>query len=118
MVDLAESSPESPAARAALLWVINQPARADFRAYGDQFARAVALLVRHHGDDPEAVRIGLGLDNWVTPRRDAPLSGVLRCGQGPRGARTGAAGAVQYLATRPRKLSMHKASQAGPRCAG
>ena len=65
MVDLAESSPDDPAARDALLWVINKPGRvATWRAYGDQFARAGALLVRHHGDDPEAVRIGLTLDNW------------------------------------------------------
>ncbi len=31
--------------------------------YGDQFARAAALLVRHHGDDPESVRIGLTLNH-------------------------------------------------------
>ena len=93
MVDLAESSPESPAARDALLWVINQPARADFRAYGDQFARAVALLVRHHGDDAEAVRIGLRLDNWVTPRRDALLLGFYASAKGREARRTGAAGA-------------------------
>ena len=60
--------------------------------YGDEFARAAALLVRHHGDDPEAVRIGLRLDNLLT-------SIATRCswastrGQGPRGEGTGAAGA-------------------------
>jgi hypothetical protein len=63
MIDLAESSPDDSAARDALLWVINKPGRGDGGAYGDLFARAGALLVRHHGDDPEAVRIGLRLDN-------------------------------------------------------
>ena len=40
MVDLAESSPSEPAARDALLWVIYSPGNADFKEYGDQFARA------------------------------------------------------------------------------
>jgi thiol-disulfide isomerase/thioredoxin len=75
MVDLAETSPADPAARDALLWVINKPGRGDMGEYGDQFARAAALLVRHHGDDPEAVRIGLRLDNVLTPQRDALLLG-------------------------------------------
>jgi hypothetical protein len=42
MVDLAESSPDDPATREALLWVINQPGRHDTGEYGDQFARAAA----------------------------------------------------------------------------
>ena len=65
MVDLAESSPDHPAARDALIWVFNAPGSAgtNVGAYHDQLARAGALLVRHHGDDPEAVRIGLTLSN-------------------------------------------------------
>ena len=61
MVDLAASSPADPAARDALIWVIKKPGMSDTGAYGDEFARAAALLVRHHGDDPEAVRVGLDL---------------------------------------------------------
>ena len=63
MVDLAESSPDHPAVRDALIWVFNTPGGAgtNVGAYHDLLARAGALLVRHHGDDPEAVRIGLTL---------------------------------------------------------
>ena len=75
MIDLATSAPKDPAARDALIWVINKPGMLDVGAYGDEFARAAALLVRHHGDDPEAVRVGLGLDNIVSQHRDALFSG-------------------------------------------
>ena len=33
------------------------------------------FLVRHHGDDPVAVSVGLGLSNVLTHRRDALLLG-------------------------------------------
>jgi RNA polymerase sigma factor (sigma-70 family) len=82
MVDLAASSPADPAARDALIWVLNKPHRADYREYGDEFARAASLLVRHHGDDPEAVRIGLGMSNVLTSRRDALLLGFLATAKG------------------------------------
>ncbi len=36
MVDLAESSPDDPAARDALLWVIDKPGIGDMGAYGDE----------------------------------------------------------------------------------
>jgi RNA polymerase sigma factor (sigma-70 family) len=75
MLDLAASAPKDPVARDALLWVVNKPGMMDHGAYGDEFARAASLLVRHHGDDPDAVRIGLGLDNVTTPRRVALLMG-------------------------------------------
>ncbi len=82
MVDLALSSPADPASRDALIWVLNKPYRADYKEYGDEFARAAALLVRHHGDDPEAVRIGLGMTNSLSPRRDAFLLGFLASARG------------------------------------
>ena len=82
MVDLALSSPADPGGRDALLWVIDQPGRGDMGAYGDEFTRAAALLVRHHGDDPEAVRIGLRLDNVVTLGRDALLLGFYAAAKG------------------------------------
>jgi hypothetical protein len=88
MVDLAESVPEDPLARDALLWVINKPGRNGLGPDGDEFARATVLLVRHHGDDPEAVRTGLTLDNQIDPRRDALLLGfnVAAKGHEPKGA--------------------------------
>jgi thiol-disulfide isomerase/thioredoxin len=77
MVDLAESTPDKPTARDALLWVIKTPGTAgmDVRAHRDQVARAGALLVRHHSDDPEAVRIGLTLSNVLNFQRDALFFG-------------------------------------------
>ena len=98
MVDLAESSPRDPATRDALVWVIDMSGGPDTGAYGDQFARAAALLVRHHGDDPEAVRIGLGLDNVVTPRRDALLLGFYAAAKGREAKGLARLALAQYLA--------------------
>lgn len=117
MVDLAESSPEDPAARDALLWVINKPGTADFGAFGDQFARAGALLVRHHGDDPEAVRIGLTLDNWVTPRRDALLLGFYAAAKGHEAKGLARLALAQYLAHRAKEVVYARGLRAGPSCA-
>jgi peroxiredoxin len=83
MVDLAESFPDDPAARDALIWVFNAPGSAgtNVGAYHDQLARAGALLVRHHGDYPEAVRIGLTpstRNDW----RDALLFGFYVAAKG------------------------------------
>ncbi len=104
MVDLAESSPGDPAARDALLWVIGQTARADFGAYGDQFGRAGALLVRHHGDDPEAIRIGLSLDNWVTPHRDSLLLGFYSAAKGREARGLARLALAQYLVHKTREV--------------
>jgi hypothetical protein len=98
MVALAESSPDDPATRDALLWVINQPSMPDTGAYGDQFTRAGALLVRHHGDDPEAVRVGLWLDKVVTPRRDALLLGFYAAAKGREAKGLARLALAQYLA--------------------
>jgi peroxiredoxin len=82
MVDLAESFPDHSAARDALIWVFNTPRGAgDLGAYRVQLARAGALLVLHHGDDPEAVRIGLTPSN-ANDRRDALLFGFYVAAKG------------------------------------
>ena len=98
MVDLAESGPNDPAARDSLLWVINRTVMPGTGAYGDQFARAAALLVRRHGDDPEAVRFGLGLDNAVTPRRDALMLGFYATAKGREAKGLARLALAQYLA--------------------
>lgn len=76
MNELAASDPTDPAARDALLWVIDKPGRGSGGPYGDEFTRAVLLLLRFHADDPETCRIGLGLDNDYTPARDMLLEGL------------------------------------------
>ena len=75
MIDLALTQPKDPSAREALRWVIDKPERLDAGAYGDEFARASALLVRNHGDDPDAISVGQGLNNVLTAHRDALLLG-------------------------------------------
>jgi RNA polymerase sigma factor (sigma-70 family) len=77
MVELAATSPGEPAARDALLWVINKPASGrDAGPDGEYFARAVGLLLSHHADDPEVARTGLVLHNVFSRRRDAFLEGL------------------------------------------
>jgi thiol-disulfide isomerase/thioredoxin len=76
MVDLAATDPKGPGARDALLWVIDKPFMGPGGPYADEFARAVLLLLRHHGDDPEVARAGLELDNLCSPWRDAFLEGL------------------------------------------
>ena len=112
MVDLALSSPADPGARDALLWVIDKPGRGDGGPYGDEFARAAALLVRHHGDDPEAVRIGLRLDNRVTPRRDALLFGFYAAAKGREAKGLARLALAQYLAQKA------TARRVRPQCRG
>lgn len=82
MIDLAATAPKDPAAREALLWVIDHPGRSDHGPFGEEFARAAARLVRDHGDDPEAVRIGLQLDNVFTVHRDQLLAGFVASAKG------------------------------------
>jgi RNA polymerase sigma factor (sigma-70 family) len=97
MVDLAATSPTGPAARDALVWVINKPGRADRGPYGDEFARAAALLVRHHGDDPEAIRVGLRLSNVLTPHRDALLLGFFATAKGAEARGLARLALAEYL---------------------
>ncbi len=82
MIDLALTGPKEAAARDALIWVVNKPGRVDFLDYGDEFSRAAALLVRHHGDDPEAVRVGLQMNNIGSTHRDMLLTGFLASAKG------------------------------------
>ena len=73
LVDLAATEPQSPAARDALLWVIDKPGMGPAGPYSDEFTRAVLLLLRFHADDPEVARVGLGLNNLCAPRATSSL---------------------------------------------
>jgi RNA polymerase sigma factor (sigma-70 family) len=97
MIDLANSAPTDPSARKALVWVVNKPGWPDASVYGDEFGRAAALLVRHHGDDPEAVRVGLGMDNLVSPHRDALLTGFYASAKGREAKGLARLALAQYL---------------------
>ena len=115
MVDLAESSPGDPVARDALLWVIEKPGRSDHGDYGDQFARAGSLLVRYHGDDPEAVRIGLTLDNVLTPHRDALLLGFYVTAKGREAKGLARLALAQYLAHKAKTVDYARANEGRPK---
>lgn len=82
VVELATEHPKERATRDALIWVLNRTNRWDVGAFGDEFSRAVDLLVTHHADDPEVARVGLNLDNLVSRRRDAFLEGIYANAQG------------------------------------
>ena len=97
MIDLAARAPEDPAARDALIWVVNKPNMFDVGPYGDEFARAAALLVRHHGDDPEAIRVALGIDNIVSHHRDALFSGFYAAAKGHEAKGLARLAMAQYL---------------------
>jgi RNA polymerase sigma factor (sigma-70 family) len=75
MIDLAVSAPGDPVARDALIWVISKPNMGDYGPYGAEFGRAASLLVKYHGDDPDAVCIGFGLENVLSFHRDELLLG-------------------------------------------
>ncbi len=97
MVDLAETSPTEPAARDALVWVVNNPGAGETGPYSDQFARAAALLVRHFGDDPEAVRVGLTMNNARSPRGQSLLLGFYVTAKGREAKGLARFGLAHYL---------------------
>jgi thiol-disulfide isomerase/thioredoxin len=115
MVALAESSPDDPAARDALLWVIDKPGRGDMGAYGVEFTRAAALLVRHHGDDPEAVRIGLRLDNVVTPGRDTLLLGFYASAKGHEAKGLARLALAEYLSLKAEMVIRARSVEGRPK---
>jgi thiol-disulfide isomerase/thioredoxin len=105
MVDLAESSPDEPAARDALLWVLDNAGRGDVRADRDQFARAAALVVRHHGNDPEAVRFAVAPpNNPVTPRYEALLLGFYAAATGREAKGLARLALAQYLVNKAKAV--------------
>jgi RNA polymerase sigma factor (sigma-70 family) len=73
MTELAATSPKEPAVRDAMLWVIRMTGRGGRGGDGSAFEQAADWLVRHFGDDPDAVRVGLQLDNWLDFAHDSLL---------------------------------------------
>jgi thiol-disulfide isomerase/thioredoxin len=113
MIDLAATSPTDSAARDALVWVINKPGRLDVGPYADEFDRAARMLVRHHGDDPEAIRVGLQMNNWVSPHRDALLAGFLASAKGREAKGLARLALAQYLETKAQMVAGFRRLPAG-----
>ena len=68
---LAGTAPKDPAVRDALLWMLREGQRGgDEGPNAGEFALAANRLLWNFGDDPDAVRVGLGLDNVLTATRD------------------------------------------------
>ncbi len=114
MVDLAAAEPRNPAARDALLWVIDKPGMGTGGPYSDEFTRAVLLLLRHHADDSEVARVALELDNLCSPSRDLLLGGlyVQAKGREAKGLATVALG--QYLELKAKVVAAMRNSKGGP----
>jgi hypothetical protein len=55
--DLAATAPNAPEVRDAMLWMIMHGAG---ERHAGEFALAANWLIQHRGDDPDAVRVGLG----------------------------------------------------------
>jgi|GEM_PF-1345594 len=68
IANLASTAPNDPVVRDAMLWVI-QKSQSGRRDLGG-FALVAHWLVQHFGDDPDAVRVGLELNNWLNFERD------------------------------------------------
>ncbi len=95
IADLAATAPKDPAVRDAMLWIMRQSR--GHGPYGGEFAVAANWLVRHHGDDPEAVRVGLKLDNWPTFCRDNLLLSLYASAKGRESKGLARLALAQYL---------------------
>ncbi len=116
MVDLAESSPDEPAARDALLWVMDNGFRGGVRASRDQFARATALLVRHHGNDPDAVRFALAPPgNPVTPRHESLVLGFYAAATGRESKGLARLALAQYLVNKAKFAAAARSVKGRPK---
>jgi thiol-disulfide isomerase/thioredoxin len=115
MIELAESSLGDPGARDALVWVINQPGRADRGEFGEVFGRAGFLLVRYYGDDPEAIRVGLMLDHQVSPRRDTLLLGFYATAKGHEAKGLARLALAQYLAFKSKQVAYARSIESQPK---
>jgi thiol-disulfide isomerase/thioredoxin len=73
LLELAESEPGTPASLRALVLLFEQCNQCFDSPYNDEVSRAFAMLARHHGDDPEAIRLGLDLANDLEEPRDLLL---------------------------------------------
>jgi thiol-disulfide isomerase/thioredoxin len=102
--DVAATAPNNPAVRDAMLWIIG-PFGGSEQRYPGEFALAATWLVRHFGDDPDAVRVGLELDNWPTAYRDDLLLSLYASAKGHESKGLARLALAQYLA---RKAMMAK----------
>lgn len=81
--ELAATDPKNPAGRDALIWVIlNGLSGSDHGPQAGEYSLAASRLIHKHGDDPEAVRVGLSLDTAPSLHRDYLLLGFYASAKG------------------------------------
>jgi peroxiredoxin len=98
---LAESKPDDPAARDALLWIVSKGgSKGDGDGKGSwpaQFGRAVDLLVKHHSNDEDVARTALLLQNSNSPHRDRFLRALYEKASSRAAKGTASLALAQYL---------------------
>jgi RNA polymerase sigma factor (sigma-70 family) len=104
IAELGAAAPKDPAVRDAMLWVIGQARGSG--PYAGEFALAGNWLVRHFGDDPDAVRVGLELDNSPTASRDSLLLTFFAAAKGRESKGLARLALAQYL-ERKAKFAEH-----------
>ena len=98
VADLAATDPKSPAVRDVMLWMMGQAQGGSGDGpYSGGFALAADWLVHNFGDDPDAVRVGLGLDNIVSLYRDNLLLGFYASAKGREAMGLSRLALAQYL---------------------
>ena len=97
MIALALLDPKSTVARDAAAWVMDKTWMSEAGAYGAEYEAAVNILIGHHADDPEAVRVGLQLDKIINRHRDAFLEGCYANAEGHESRGLARLAYAQYL---------------------
>ncbi|HEY2156875.1 MAG TPA: TlpA disulfide reductase family protein [Isosphaeraceae bacterium] len=107
MIELAESAPQDPASRDAMLWILEVGSRDNGR-YGDPFGQAIEFLVEHHSGDPEVARVALRLESPVSRHRDALFDAVHTFAEGREGKGMARLALAQYLEHKALVASMKR----------
>ena len=96
--DLAATAPKEPAVRDVMLWMIGRTlGGGDVGPYAGEFALVASWLVRHFGDDPDAVRVGLELDSAPNAYRDHLLLDFYASAKGRESKGLARLALAQYL---------------------
>jgi thiol-disulfide isomerase/thioredoxin len=114
MVDEAETSPKEPAARDALLWVLDKLYMADGGPYGSQVNRAVQLLVQWHADDTNVAIMAYRMVNGPSRHRDAFLDGIYAGAKSREAKGIATLAYAQYLEMKSGSVALAKQTKNRP----
>ena len=109
MVNLALEQPGTAIARDALIWVVDKPYRSQSGPYGDESARAAALLIRHHGDDPIAVSVAFIGCEAPSTHKDAIQFGFLAAAKSREAKGIARLALARYLETKSKTIEAARA---------